>query len=152
MLATKVGMSLPSRGAWIEIRRLPSLHQDLVVAPLTGSVDRNPARLLSARSLRSRSPHGERGQKFSFGRIRTGAAQVAPLTGSVDRNITKRMGVRAGKKVAPLTGSVDRNLPFICCLENKDQVAPLTGSVDRNWMKVKTRRRLARRSPHGERG
>ena len=57
-------MSLPSRGAWIEINVRGVRHQKRQVAPLAGSVDRN---LMS----------GEYGDQ-------TG---VAPLAGSVDRNI-----------------------------------------------------------------
>ena len=58
--------SLPSRGAWIEIRIMDAALLDVVVAPLTGSVDRN---------------HG--GMKGA----ENGA--VAPLTGSVDRNLRR---------------------------------------------------------------
>ena len=54
-------MSLPSRGAWIEI--CPSCFADMMacVAPLTGSVDRNFALAIAARNSTGRSPHGERG-------------------------------------------------------------------------------------------
>ena len=39
-LAYKIGsMSLPVRGAWIEISRLPSASMLRVVAPRAGSVD-----------------------------------------------------------------------------------------------------------------
>ena len=79
-------MSLPSRGAWIEILKdFGSMHT-VTVAPLAGSVDRNT----------------------NIYAIKDELAEVAPLAGSVDRN-------RKGKKtltaplVAPLAGSVDRN-------------------------------------------
>ena len=62
-------MSLPSRGAWIEIQTPPAEQRSLSVAPLTGSVDRN---------------------NINYG---TGAGNenVAPLTGSVDRNYSHRI-------------------------------------------------------------
>ena len=79
-------MSLPSRGAWIEMETALRCGHRPAVAPLTGSVDRNhfspmPVSLLS---------------------------WVAPLTGSVDRN-NKDEGTISLLEVAPLTGSVDRN-------------------------------------------
>ena len=57
-------MSLPSRGAWIEIRPREGPEKDDYVAPLTGSVDRNLLLALAAED-----------------------DLVAPLTGSVDRNV-----------------------------------------------------------------
>ena len=57
-------VSLPSRGAWIEIRRAPLYRKAVWVAPLAGSVDRNL--------------HGVKGGGAP--------AVVAPLAGSVDRN------------------------------------------------------------------
>ena len=57
------------------------------VAPLMGSVGRNPPRILEAAS-------------FSF---------VAPLTGSVGRNKESADTVMEYADVAPLTGSVGRN-------------------------------------------
>ena len=76
--------SLPSRGAWIEILLYDTTNKAAVVAPLTGSVDRNLSNGLSslywlpslpsrgawiemARHIErwkigsGRSPHGERG-------------------------------------------------------------------------------------------
>ena len=70
--------SLPSRGAWIEIHflALPDLvHR---VAPLTGSVDRN--------------------KEVDSGLLKL---SVAPLTGSVDRN----------KKLCRVSVTSDRSLP-----------------------------------------
>ena len=57
------------------------------VAPLTGSVDRNPS---------------------TYGGLYD-ESEVAPLTGSVDRN-TKEAYLIHYDNVAPLTGSVDRNI------------------------------------------
>ena len=56
--------SLPSRGAWIEIWSVNARCPEAVVAPLTGSVDRNSNSLT----------------------IQPIYCLVAPLTGSVDRN------------------------------------------------------------------
>ena len=81
--------SLPSRGAWIEMRHCQSKSSRSSVAPLTGSVDRNSG-------------------KFGGG---VKEWLVAPLTGSVDRNKVRLVSARPGL-VAPLTGSVDRN--FFC--------------------------------------
>ena len=54
-------LSLPSRGAWIEMLGRSASSSWTKVAPLTGSVDRNWAlSRLTGRPL-SRSPHGERG-------------------------------------------------------------------------------------------
>ena len=53
--------SLPSRGAWIEIHlQADGLGGDKV-APLTGSVDRNSLQLIVSPGSTCRSPHGERG-------------------------------------------------------------------------------------------
>ena len=58
-------VSLPSRGAWIEITAPAGMEDKVEVAPLTGSVDRNLS-----------GPASQKGRQ-----------QVAPLTGSVDRNL-----------------------------------------------------------------
>ena len=79
-------MSLPSRGAWIEIATATARWAATAVAPLAGSVDRN---VLNERTAN---------RTFS----------VAPLAGSVDRNRTP-VFTRYGCPVAPLAGSVDRN-------------------------------------------
>ena len=83
---TLPAVSLPSRGAWIEIMLYSTLPGPLRVAPLAGSVDRNDE--LTA--------------------LRQGN-RVAPLAGSVDRNQKPKLTppIRA---VAPLAGSVDRNV------------------------------------------
>ena len=77
--------SLPSRGAWIEIRASDRLFPRPRVAPLAGSVDRNFA--VCAPAARGR---------------------VAPLAGSVDRN-PQPVYIDTEGGVAPLAGSVDRN-------------------------------------------
>ena len=102
------GGSLPSRGAWIEIRLAAPVSDVMRVAPLAGSVDRNY--LLHKKKL---------------------LAIVAPLAGSVDRNLLAQITWSYWDNVAPLAGSVDRNQ-----LDTKGParlaVAPLAGSVDRN--------------------
>ena len=54
-------LSLPSRGAWIEINAAQGRIESLWVAPLTGSVDRNQGLVCNDLYDISRSPHGERG-------------------------------------------------------------------------------------------
>ena len=55
-------LSLPSRGAWIEIVTKKARFSTGHVAPLAGSVDRNTAFALPASGLGDRrSPRGERG-------------------------------------------------------------------------------------------
>ena len=121
-------LSLPSRGAWIEILwplqwlRLP------LVAPLAGSVDRNALVL-------------------SFSRV---SAAVAPLAGSVDRNGLDVVS-NLGEMVAPLAGSVDRNISS-SAKTIVDTVAPLAGSVDRNGPLDGVLQIGGGRSPRGERG
>ena len=83
-------MSLPSRGAWIEIRPAFAWWAGARVAPLAGSVDRN-LDLLGV----------------------VNASRVAPLAGSVDRNIMSLMNNNDRQAVAPLAGSVDRNITAI---------------------------------------
>ena len=53
--------SLPSRGAWIEIRPGRTGKIYLSVAPLAGSVDRNRSGQYSGYRWCCRSPRGERG-------------------------------------------------------------------------------------------
>ena len=55
-------MSLPSRGAWIEIKKMVDMFQE----------------------IRGRSPHGERGLKLHMDLSPEELDTVAPLTGSVD--------------------------------------------------------------------
>ena len=53
--------SLPSRGAWIEITLAEAIAYIEAVAPLAGSVDRNSGQAKSELVPESRSPRGERG-------------------------------------------------------------------------------------------
>ena len=83
VLARLVRMSLPSRGAWIEIpidgfqntvyRSLPSRGAWIEI-----SLQRKGMGIVS------RSPHGERGLKSPQGPAVHQLPYVAPLTGSVD--------------------------------------------------------------------
>ena len=54
-------MSLPSRGAWIEICSRSSGQPRPRVAPLAGSVDRNASSQNVNAPIMGRSPRGERG-------------------------------------------------------------------------------------------
>ena len=146
-------MSLPSRGAWIEIRPAFAWWAGARVAPLAGSVDRN---LPSQQAL-------------------CVVYSVAPLAGSVDRNDVKHTvllalgsslpsrgawieihgqgGPNTRYAVAPLAGSVDRNANASNIEKLVGSVAPLAGSVDRNGRgHGDSGRHRRRRSPRGERG
>ena len=59
--AVKASMSLPSRGAWIEIALKGISDAKDAVAPLAGSVDRNQSAVEKALEECGRSPRGERG-------------------------------------------------------------------------------------------
>ena len=77
-------MSLPSRGAWIEI-----------TTTITGS-----------RISRSRSPHGERGLKLQRRQVGAGVPGSLPSRGAwIEILVFDRIRRTGG--VAPLTGSVD---------------------------------------------
>ena len=78
-------LSLPSRGAWIEILAAAVPVISPLVAPLAGSVDRN-VDVATRRYVNN----------------------VAPLAGSVDRNYYD-LTLKEWRDVAPLAGSVDRN-------------------------------------------
>ena len=88
MLVVSVNVSLPSRGAWIEMNWACVRSASARVAPLAGSVDRNNIPAQKDELLERRSPRGERGWN------------VAPLAGSVDRN--QQVG---GKRPARLSRS-----------------------------------------------
>ena len=103
-------MSLPSRGAWIEMETTGYSGQHRAVAPLAGSVDRNLNNAMAT----------------------INNAKVAPLAGSVDRNFDPAAELPV-EHVAPLAGSVDRNYKYDSVLTGEGKVAPLAGSVDRNF-------------------
>ena len=147
-------VSLPSRGAWIEIPLVVLSVEVKVVAPLAGSVDRNYPRGRAGRDCihRSLPSRGAWIEIISAERMRAPIV-VAPLAGSVDRNGFVAWCV-CYDAVAPLAGSVDRNhasglicavvvwsLPsrgawieivVNCFPHQRISVAPLAGSVDRN--------------------
>ena len=78
-------VSLPSRGAWIEIESLQSLWPfGYGRSPHGERGLKLSMSLLRMWMMRSRSPHGERGLKFCNFEEVILHAQVAPLTGSVD--------------------------------------------------------------------
>ena len=106
-----VGKSLPSRGAWIEIQLYRDWQPPGLVAPLAGSVDRNFSAATSTHQNCASLP--SRGAWIEIGPGRCGgpADPVAPLAGSVDRNDLQVEHIPV-IPVAPLAGSVDRNLHF----------------------------------------
>ena len=123
-------MSLPSRGAWIEIPAAGRPWQLPAVAPLAGSVDRN---------FRAEIAHIHH-------------LDVAPLAGSVDRNNAARGQKRKKSKVAPLAGSVDRNYPSHPSACFARWSLPSRGA----WIEISLRLNGntvdSCRSPRGERG
>ena len=76
-------MSLPSRGAWIEMPTIPWPRPRAAVAPLAGSVDRNLGRGIPL-------------PKENW---------VAPLAGSVDRNLPKKARGGDAKPSLPSRGA-----------------------------------------------
>ena len=78
-------LSLPPRGAWIEIPYAePGTHEGRTSLPPRGAWIEILAEQESRLQLYGRSPHGERGLKFDDGVLITGQGEVAPPTGSVD--------------------------------------------------------------------
>ena len=98
-------MSLPSRGAWIEIIIFRKIaHSSFSVAPLTGSVDRNSRKMWKscpATSLPSRGAWIEMVQRHSLSMRPT----VAPLTGSVDRNLCPETSYLSPTRSLPSRGA-----------------------------------------------
>ena len=101
-------LSLPSRGAWIEMLPLAGRGCTRAVAPLAGSVDRNSLPFVGSRSL-----------------------PVAPLAGSVDRNIFGDFIEALIYKSLPSRGAWIEISRLIYSMK-ATMVAPLAGSVDRN--------------------
>ena len=125
-------VSLPSRGAWIEIYKALGVP----IRPVTSLPSRGAwieilkisCILPAASSLPSRGAWIE----IITEGVTYGRTLVAPLAGSVDRNVQVAGGLRDGRGVAPLAGSVDRNVSQYKSLSLGRAVAPLAGSVDRN--------------------
>ena len=80
-------MSLPSRGAWIEISTAPAPSLEVVVAPLAGSVDRNIQPTMAEDSYQKSLPSRGAWIEILLGKLRAAREMVAPLAGSVDRNL-----------------------------------------------------------------
>ncbi len=76
--------SLPTRGAWIEIR--PALFGWIAQRslPTRGAWIEIPLIWEEIHGVGGRSPHGERGLKFSGICLKSADHVVAPHTGSVD--------------------------------------------------------------------
>ena len=97
--------SLPTRGAWIEISMLPYPRRTSRVAPHAGSVDRNQnVGYISEDgvvSLPTRGAWIEIGHHCRKYKIH----HVAPHAGSVDRNLKDVFGVTEGSASLPTQGS-----------------------------------------------
>ena len=61
-------LSLPSRGAWIEMHRMPPHRRGMPCRSPHGERGLKYQRAMSRFELESRSPHGERGLKYHFRR------------------------------------------------------------------------------------
>ena len=124
--------SLPSRGAWIEILNVVSgILVNRMVAPLAGSVDRNPYLtydlVTSAWSLPSRGAWIE---ILPYRMVKPRSVPSLPSRGAWIEICGQQRHHMDGR-VAPLAGSVDRNTETDT-QHPRGTVAPLAGSVDRN--------------------
>ena len=122
--------SLPTRGAWIEIGTVAAgLTVKASVAPHAGSVDRNSGHFICLQTI-----------------------YVAPLAGSVDRNISSQSSLVYLCMSLPTRGAwieISRSQRDF----DEYGVAPHAGSVDRNYGVINPKRlRVFGRSPRGERG
>ena len=166
-------LSLPSRGAWIEIIRRSRSHRPASVAPLAGSVDRN--RLLSpilkvpAGSLPSRgawiemlhcqaacSPRASLPSRGAWIEINS-LSRFQPTTTSLPSRgawieMRLKMCWTLSRMVAPLAGSVDRNIDRLAKTVRKPASLPSRGA----WIEIPTstpsKTNSQSRSPRGERG
>ena len=78
-------MSLPARGAWIEIYYLILAWVKFILSlPARGAWIEIISTTLTPSAIWRRSPHGERGLKFVAVTYHQIPAHVAPRTGSVD--------------------------------------------------------------------
>ena len=78
-------LSLPPRGAWIEIATgKPRCPVKVPSLPPRGAWIEIMYKIVKAMEEVGRSPHGERGLKYDNRRHRDNSHQVAPPTGSVD--------------------------------------------------------------------
>ena len=167
-------MSLPTRGAWIEIIHKFKKSKKDRVAPHAGSVDRNPRLavygVVQGLSLPTRGAWIEipcTHQVCCMGKSLPtrgawieipfpdctwdGVTSVAPHAGSVDRNFACFLPAPAGQ-VAPHAGSVDRNDQRDTGRAIFRESLPTRGA----WIEISTAKVPGapggRRSPRGERG
>ena len=77
-------MSLPAWGAWIEIICLSRSAKRDSSLPAWGAWIEIVPKCLAYQNGFRRSPHGERGLKFTFSQIIILGRHVAPRMGSVD--------------------------------------------------------------------
>ena len=77
--------SLPARGAWIEITNpFGLIDSPLLSLPARGAWIEIDIEAVNIENIKRRSPHGERGLKSNQFVTREKDAPVAPRTGSVD--------------------------------------------------------------------
>ena len=84
ILSWSTKRSLPSRGAWIEIRICAAPNAASKSLPSRGAWIEISMEVIAARALACRSLHGERGLKYQWRYGHQCYIDVAPFTGSVD--------------------------------------------------------------------
>ena len=99
-------VSLPSRGAWIEISEPCSPEYDVKSRSPRGERGLKFNTALDFRLFAGRSPHGERGLKSAGQPRRSGPGGRSPH-GERGLKYTDQRSAEGGPLVAPRTGSVD---------------------------------------------
>ena len=126
-------MSLPTRGAWIEISSSRCSRGVLRVAPHAGSVDRNCRKNRQAVRPHPVAPHaGSVDRNFFSSSVGSCRFVSLPTRGAWIEILDGSRTARRALTVAPHAGSVDRNLSTLPRKAVKTRVAPHAGSVDRN--------------------
>ena len=126
----RIAVSLPSRGAWIEMQHLAADQRILHVAPLAGSVDRNLRR----------------------GRSRERVPAVAPLAGSVDRNQDMQRSNYIGRRSLPSRGAWIEIVPCRVYRSSDRPSLPSRGAwIEMDGVRMAYDKHMGR-SPRGERG
>ena len=123
------------------------------VAPLAGSVDRNSVGIEDATELLESLPSRGAWIEMMMPQTSPRSCRVAPLAGSVDRN--KLADWAEGHVPRPSLPSRGAWIEMASMASQSCilTVAPLAGSVDRNHThKFTTMQPTTRRSPRGERG
>ena len=101
-------LSLPTRGAWIEIVGINELRLAVVSRSPHGERGlKSGSRIPYGHQIKSRSPHGERGLKFTKEVTMRNKFGVSLPTRGAWIEISGASSAKRGYFVAPHTGSVD---------------------------------------------